>query len=110
MTKIENCLNSLIEIYPYVKLSHSLTDLWEMVLGEFTEKRIQAGLKICLQQHATGFMPTPGQFLEYCDQARVESLRLIEEPLQIDYKKNNVAMPPEYKQKFTELMEKWKLE
>ena len=110
MQKVKNCLESLVEIYPNVKMSHNLTNIWKMALGEFTEQRLQAGLKICLQQHVSGFMPTPGEFLSYCDQARVESLRLIEEPLQIDYKKNNVAMPPEYKKKFTELMEKWKLE
>ena len=112
MEKVTNCLQSLIKIYPHVKMSHGLTDIWIMALGEFTDERIQAGLKICFQQHTTGYMPTPGQFLEYCDQAKAESLRLrlIEQPLKIDYKSEVVAMPPEYKQKFNELMKKWKLE
>ena len=71
-------------VYPNIKVSEQLLDIWSSVLSDIRDEQIMMGLEICLREHTTGFPPTPAQFRKYA--GVVGSIQRPERPVKFSKK------------------------
>lgn len=60
-------LNVIESTYPNWKKDERTVMVWHIALETVEDKAIMQAIPLFLRNHRSGFAPTPGEFLEYCE-------------------------------------------